>query len=119
MNRLLGIVHMNPEIDPSWWDHTEEERYGIGDVRTPEQFYGIFGIDVVNKHTEGELCLFVDTIGRMHKQFTPFLTSNGMSIDYSNIHFQWVAPKNEVAVKESSVDNKRGGEPSSNLFSRS
>ena len=23
MNRLLGIVHMNPEVDPSTWDHTE------------------------------------------------------------------------------------------------
>ena len=23
MDRLLGIVHMNPEVDPESWDHQE------------------------------------------------------------------------------------------------
>ena len=26
MKRLLGIVHMNPEVDPSAWNHAEEEK---------------------------------------------------------------------------------------------
>ena len=92
MARLLGIVHMNPEVDPAKWDHTEEDRYGLGGVRTPEQFYTTFGIDVVNKVTEDHLCKFVDTGGRMHKEFTPHLRSDGMGIDYSKIHFRWVDP---------------------------
>jgi hypothetical protein len=98
MNRLLGVVHMNPEVDTSWWDHTEEDRYGLGGVRTPEQFYELFGINVVDKTTEGHLCLFVGTDGRMHKEFTPFLKSDGMGIDYSNIHFKWIDPEKIVVV---------------------
>jgi hypothetical protein len=92
MSRLLGIVHMNPEVEPSKWDHVEEDRYGLGGVRTPEKFYELFGIDVVNKETEGHLCKFVDTDGRMHNQFYPHLRNDGMGIDYSNIDFHWVDP---------------------------
>jgi hypothetical protein len=95
MARLLGIVHMNPEVDPSLWDHTEEDRYGIGTVRTPEQFYELFGIDVVKKTTQGHLCQFVHDGGRMHKEFSPHLRSDGMGIDYTNIHFRWVDPHPE------------------------
>jgi hypothetical protein len=83
---------MNPEVDPSMWDHTEEDVYGLGGVRTPEQFYELFGIDVVKKTTEGHLCQFVDTDGRMHKTFFPHLRSDGMGIDYTNIHYKWVDP---------------------------
>ena len=93
MARLLGIVHMNPEVDPSLWDHTEEDRYGMGGVRTPEKFYDIFGIDVVHKTVQGHLCMFVHDGGRMHKEFSPRLRSDGMGIDYSGINFHWVDPK--------------------------
>ena len=82
MYRLLGIVHMNPEIDRNEWDHTEESKYGLGGVRTPEQFYSTFGIDVVHKRTEKHLCQFVET-GMMHRNFSPFLRKDGMGIDYS------------------------------------
>ena len=92
---------MNPEVETSWWDHTEEDIYGLGGVRTPEQFYELFGIDVVDKLTEDHLCLFVDTDGRMHKEFTPFLKFDGMGIDYSNIHFKWIDPEKVVAVEAS------------------
>lgn len=91
MSRLLGIVHMNPEVDSSTWDHIEEDIYGLGGVRTPEQFYEIFGIDVVKKTTQGHLCQFVDS-GKMHKSFTPKLRSDGMGIDYFHIHYKWVDP---------------------------
>ena len=91
MARLLGIVHMNPEVDPQKWDHVEEELYGLGGVRTPELFYDLFGIDVVKKKTEGHLCAFVEN-GRMHREWTPLLRSDGMGIDYSSIHFRWVDP---------------------------
>mmetsp|Transcript_30630 Transcript_30630/g.64797 ORF Transcript_30630/g.64797 Transcript_30630/m.64797 type:complete len:559 (+) Transcript_30630:67-1743(+) len=91
MFRLLGIVHMNPEIDPAKWDHTEEEKYGLGGVRTPELFYETFGIDVVNKVTEQHLCQFVES-GRMHKEFTKFIRPDGMGIDYSKITYRFKDP---------------------------
>jgi hypothetical protein len=49
MMRLLGIVHMNPEVESKAWDHTEEVIYGLGGVRKVEKFYETFGIDVKKK----------------------------------------------------------------------
>ena len=92
MQRLLGLVHMNPEIPRQVWDHTEEDVYGIGGVRTPEQFYETFGIDVVHKKIEHNLCSFVEK-GQMHKDFTKFLRSDGMGIDYSKIQYRFKEPK--------------------------
>mmetsp|Transcript_3180 Transcript_3180/g.7534 ORF Transcript_3180/g.7534 Transcript_3180/m.7534 type:complete len:603 (-) Transcript_3180:98-1906(-) len=92
MKRLLGIVHMNPEVDPSEWEHVDVDRYGLGGVRTPEQFYKIFGIDVVKKKTQGHLCQFVMEGAKMHKMFMPHLRHDGMGIDYSNIDYHWVDP---------------------------
>jgi hypothetical protein len=91
MYRMLGIVHMNPEVDPNEWDHTDEVKYGIGAVRTPERFYEIFGIDVVKKSIQRHLCSFVET-GDMHKMFTKYLRPDGMGIDYSKIDFKFVDP---------------------------
>ena len=120
MTRLLGIVHMNPEKDPSTWDHTDvsfencacisrysdpalsntspptnshtqEDLYGIGGVRTPERFYEVFGIDVVNKKTERHLCRFVDT-GIMHNQFQKLVRRDGMGVDYSKVTYKFKDP---------------------------
>jgi [Skp1-protein]-hydroxyproline N-acetylglucosaminyltransferase len=93
MKRLLGIVHMNPEIDVSEWDHTDEELYGLGGVRTPEKFYELFGIHVQKKTVEKHLCKFVDTgTNIMHDMFTPHLRKDGMGIDYSDITYQFKDP---------------------------
>jgi len=92
MKRLLGIVHMNPEVDPSEWEHVDVDRYGLGGVRTPEKFYEVFGIDVVNKKTEGHLCKFVMEGAKMHKKFTPMLRKDAMGIDYSKIDYQFRDP---------------------------
>lgn len=91
MTRLLGIVHMNPEKDPSTWDHTDEDFYGIGGVRTPERFYEVFGIDVVNKKTEHHLCRFVDS-GKMHNQFKKLLRKDGMGVDYGQVTYKFKDP---------------------------
>ena len=96
MKRLLGIVHMNPEVDPSEWDHTDMERYGLGGVRTPEKFYETVGIDVIKKKTQGHLCQFVMEGAKMHRMFTPKLRRDGMGIDYSTIHYKWVDPSPET-----------------------
>lgn len=93
MKRLLGIVHMIPEVDEAEWDHAELETYGIGGVRAPEHFYEIFGIHIHEKKVEGHLCSFVDTGGRMHKDFTPHLRADGMGIDYSKITYQFRDPR--------------------------
>jgi [Skp1-protein]-hydroxyproline N-acetylglucosaminyltransferase len=92
MARLLGMVHMNPEVPSTTWDHAEEATYGIGGVRTPEKFYETFGIDVKKKTVEGNLCSFVHEGGKMHKLFTPLLRSDGMGIDYSTILYRFVDP---------------------------
>jgi hypothetical protein len=69
----------------------QEEKYGLGGVRTPELFYDTFGIDVKNKRTQQHLCSFVET-GKMHNQFTKMLRPDGMGIDYSKIDFKFVDP---------------------------
>jgi len=84
MARLLGIVRMNPEISVKKWLHSEEDRYGIGNVRTPEKFYTVVGVDVKNKATIAHLCDFVET-GIMHKTFMKHLRTDGMGIDYEAI----------------------------------
>ena len=92
MNKLhSSSCSMNPEIDPEKWDHTEEEKYGLGGVRTPELFYETFGVDVVNKRTEQHLCQFVET-GKMHREFNKVLRPDGMGIDYSKISFRFKDP---------------------------
>lgn len=93
MTRLLGIVHMNPEVPVENWNHTEEDVYGIGAVRKPEKFYEIFGIDVAKKTIEGHLCSFVHEGGKMHREFTPHLRPDGMGIDYSQINYQFKDPR--------------------------
>lgn len=90
MYRLLGIVHMNPEVGSDMWDHTEESKYGLGNVRSPELFYNVFGIDVQNKVAEEGLCKFVET-GIMHTQFMQALRSDGMGIDYGKISYRFKA----------------------------
>jgi Glycosyltransferase (GlcNAc) len=109
MARLLGIVHMNPEVDPKTWDHTDEDLYGLGRVRTPEQFYKIYGIDVKAKVSEDHLCKFVDSDGKkgpMHTMFTKFLRKDGMGIDYSYIHYRFVDPDKPHAKKETERDEE-------------
>jgi hypothetical protein len=94
MQRLLGIVHMNPEVDLREWDHTEEDRYGLGGVRTPEKFYELFGIDVIKKETQHNLCMFVEE-GKMHNMFSRTLRKDGMGLDYSAVDFRWKNPEEE------------------------
>mmetsp|Transcript_4317 Transcript_4317/g.9174 ORF Transcript_4317/g.9174 Transcript_4317/m.9174 type:complete len:579 (+) Transcript_4317:32-1768(+) len=91
MKRLLGIVHMNPEVNPSEWNHSEEEKYGLGGARTTTKFYETFGIDVVKKTTERHLCQFVRN--KMHDMFMPHLRPDGIGIDYSEIDFKWKDPR--------------------------
>jgi hypothetical protein len=98
MQRLLGIVHMNPEVDPTTWDHSEEEIYGLGGVRPVEKFYETFGIDVTKKTIEGHMCSFVDGKAEtsMHRMFHPHLRKDGMGIDYTNISYRFQDPEKKT-----------------------
>mmetsp|Transcript_58372 Transcript_58372/g.69667 ORF Transcript_58372/g.69667 Transcript_58372/m.69667 type:complete len:513 (+) Transcript_58372:320-1858(+) len=91
MKRLIGIIEGSPEVDPSEWNHAEEKRYGLGKVRTPAKFYETFGIDVVRKKAEQNLCAFVQG-GTMHRRFVKQLRPDGMGIDYSKIVYKFENP---------------------------
>ena len=86
MNRVLGVVKMNPEVPESAWDHTDLDKYGVGKVRELQKFYKTFGIDVVNKHAATNLCEFVQN--KMHGLFSEHLRDDGMGVNYDNISFE-------------------------------
>jgi hypothetical protein len=106
--RATSIIHMAPDIDPASWDHSEEQRYGLGSgkfcghleimygsvvtncivfgcfaVRSIDLFYKLFLIDVVNRKAV-PLCPFVKS-GKMHREFQKFLRKDGLGIDYSQL----------------------------------
>jgi hypothetical protein len=105
MRRLLGIVHLLPGEDPSSWDRREEETYGLGGVRQPEQFMDFLGINVKEHTIEGHLCRFVNT-GEMHRMFTANLRHDGMGIDYSKIDYKWVDPDKNSSTEEDGDDDE-------------
>lgn len=83
LKRGTAVIGMAPDINPSEWDHSELERYGLGSVRTVDQFYKLFLIDVKARKAT-QLCPFVKS-GLMHKAFQPFLRADGLGIDYTKL----------------------------------
>ena len=91
MNRLLGIIHMNPaSITPDKWLHEEEQKYGIGKVRDLQTFFDTFGIHTKNQTVEQHLCRFVGK--KMQNEFKPHLRSDRMGINYDTISFRFKDP---------------------------
>jgi len=89
MARLNGIIKLTFN-DKGDWDHTDEEKYGIGSVRTTKKFYETFGIDIKKKHVENHLCQFAGK--NMQLAFKQYLRENGMGIDYDRISFKFLDP---------------------------
>lgn len=83
LKRATAIIGMAPDLPPDSWDHSEETRYGIGNVRRLDLFYKLFLIDTLQRKAT-QLCPFVRS-GKMHREFTPFLRPNRMGIDYSKL----------------------------------
>ena len=83
LKRATSIIKLAQDIPEDQWDHREMDRYGLGDVRSPELFYEIFLIDPI-KRTSHDLCPFI-TNGVMHNDFQPYLRSDGLGIDYTFI----------------------------------
>mmetsp|Transcript_254 Transcript_254/g.614 ORF Transcript_254/g.614 Transcript_254/m.614 type:complete len:632 (+) Transcript_254:64-1959(+) len=99
-HRLVGISGTSdPAPD---YSHLEEERYGLGRIRSREQFFNTFGIHPQTKTIEDGLCSFVEGIPKdgaptsMHTNFKPFLRYDKMGIDYSRIQFQHKAPQSSL-----------------------
>ena len=83
LKRSMAIISMAPDIDPADWDHTDEKKYGIGNVRSVELFYKLFKIDTSERRAV-PLCPFVHT-GIMHRTFQKYLRDDGLGIDYSKL----------------------------------
>jgi hypothetical protein len=114
MKRLLAIVHMNrPDpADPTGanasYNRIEEDRYGLGGVRTPEKLLRMLGMNVEKLEMEGHLCKFVRE-GLMHRLFTPHLRPDGMGIDYTSIDYEWKDPdKEKVDAAEAEKEETTG-----------
>ena len=46
LRRATSVIGMAPDVDPSTWDHSEIDKYGLGKVRPLDLFYRLFAIDV-------------------------------------------------------------------------
>jgi hypothetical protein len=103
MQRLLGLIDMNPDVaqdatvkdlvKEGGYDDRESDLYGMGSVRQPQQFYHMFGIDVMKRTSAPPniVCKFV-TSGSMHRDFHGKLLrmpvhDDGMAdgIDYNSL----------------------------------
>ena len=106
LRRATSVIGMAPDVDPSTWDHSEIDKYGLGKVRPLDLFYRLFAIDV-KKRTALQLCPFVKT-GVMHEKFQKYLRPNGLGIDYTNLlkfDIRKYLPEGGV---DASIGQKRG-----------
>ncbi len=85
LKRSMVVVGMaRGHIDPNTWDHSEIDKYGIGNVRSLSTFYKTFLIDVP-KGEAVQLCPFV-RMGIMHEKFQRHLKKDGLGIDYDELN---------------------------------
>lgn len=82
-HRLNGILGINKSQAPFF--DLETKHYGLGEVRSADLFFDLFGINWKKSVTTKGLCNFVQGIGvlSMHEVFTPHIRLDGMGIDYS------------------------------------
>ena len=84
LKRATYIIGMAPaSLDKTSFDHTEENVYGIGKVRSLDLFYKLFLIDRQARKTT-QICPFVRS-GKMHRDFQKHLRPDGLGIDYSKL----------------------------------
>lgn len=81
--RGMSVIKMSLDIDPSSYDHTEEDRYGLGTVRDVNLFYKLFLINRQERKAV-QLCPYVRP-GTMHADFTKYLRPDGLGIDYRHL----------------------------------
>ena len=75
----------------------EEDKYGVGRIRSREKFFKTFGIHPSNRTIEGDLCEFVkgypDPDISMNAFFKRFLRYDNMGVDYSRIFYHHKTPE--------------------------
>lgn len=92
MKRLNAIIQME-DYPRRQWITTEDNKYGVGKIRSPQQFYTTFGIHTKEHRVEPRLCYFVLSHYRgMMKLFLPALREDGMGLDYSRISYTFQDP---------------------------
>jgi hypothetical protein len=108
--RLIGISGTtSPTHD---YFTFEEEKYGLGRVRTREKFFETFGIHTTTRTIEDGLCDFVQgTLGitsSMHVHFSPLLRYDKMGIDYSRIDYHFKTPdRSDTRVSQKELEYLR------------
>ncbi|GAX25363.1 hypothetical protein FisN_5Lh460 [Fistulifera solaris] len=87
MRRLNTIIGME-NYPRDQWQTDEEEKYGLGKVRTTRKFFDVFGIHPEKHTVEQHLCRFVGQ--PMMKELKPHLRSDRMGIDYDSVTYRYV-----------------------------
>ena len=103
--RLNGIIDGDDGGATTTYNTIEEDRYGLGKVRSPTKFYNTFGINNEEHTIEESLCDFVQGTGgitSMHATFMPQLRYDSMGIDYNRISYE----HKEIVRQETNVDEK-------------
>jgi [Skp1-protein]-hydroxyproline N-acetylglucosaminyltransferase len=93
MKRLNTIIGM-ADFPTNEWPNDDAQKYGLGHVRRPSQFFDTFGIHVQNQTVEQHLCRFVGK--PMMDAFLPKLRSNTMGIDYDLITYRFQDPVGQL-----------------------
>ena len=109
--RLIGISGTSSPSTQDYFNF-EEEKYGLGKVRTREKFFETFGIHTATRTIEEGLCNFVQgTLGitsSMHVLFSPFLRYDRMGIDYSRIDYHYKTPsRSDTHVSQEELEYLR------------
>ncbi len=86
LKRSMAIIGMAPDIQDDLWDHTEQNKYGLGNKRDVNLFYKLFLIDT-HERKATQLCPFVKS-GKMHREFIKHLRKDGNGIDYDAQNLQ-------------------------------
>ncbi|KAL3910759.1 MAG: hypothetical protein SGILL_007565, partial [Bacillariaceae sp.] len=93
--RLNGIAGTTSPAE-EFFD-LKQDRYGLGEVRTKEQYFDTFGIHPSTRSVEEGLCDFVQgsfgVKSSMHAMFSPSLSYDNMGIDYSRVYYQHRTPE--------------------------
>lgn len=80
LNVVIGFT--TPDRSSDWLYTVGLPDYGLGNVRTPEQYYRVFGIS--NTTIQPNLCMFVAT-SLLNERFGPAVTSMGLNYLHPNL----------------------------------
>ena len=92
LNGITGLSGGRNVLEEQDYYHVDEQKYGLGKVRSKEKYFETFGIDTNAQRVDESLCGFVKET--MHKEFLKELRPDTMGIDYRNIFVSSSSSKN-------------------------